>query len=204
MKLVPPANMTASPSPPAARSGGEVATAYNLFNHLQGSTTVPAERKMLARGASSLAMVSLPSCSRVKRGTCMWPSLRQQCLRKRFFYSFGTLVTRPLKTLRNGHAFVVSQLLCNISNATSLQIELVIGPRTDKDRIPGIDVALCDGEKWMFAGHEVHVMETPGHTRGHISYYFPGSGAIFTGDTLFSLSCGKLFEGTPEQVTVDQ
>lgn len=42
----------------------------------------------------------------------------------------------------------------------------VIGSSSDKDRIPGIDIALCDGEKWMFAGHEVLVMETPGHTRG--------------------------------------
>ncbi|XVE81021.1 hypothetical protein DITRI_Ditri15bG0029300 [Diplodiscus trichospermus] len=76
----------------------------------------------------------------------------------------------------------------------------VIGSGTDKDRIPGIDIVLNDGDKWMFAGHEVHVIETPGHTRGHISFYFPSSGAIFTGDTLFSLSCGKLFEGTPEQM----
>ncbi|XP_022932767.1 probable hydroxyacylglutathione hydrolase 2, chloroplastic isoform X1 [Cucurbita moschata] len=76
----------------------------------------------------------------------------------------------------------------------------VIGSVIDHDRIPGIDITLRDGDKWMFAGHEVHVMETPGHTRGHISFYFPGSAAIFTGDTLFSLSCGKLFEGTPEQM----
>ncbi|KAJ7980675.1 Hydroxyacylglutathione hydrolase [Quillaja saponaria] len=76
----------------------------------------------------------------------------------------------------------------------------VIGSGTDEDRIPGIDITLNDGDKWMFAGHEVLVMETPGHTRGHISFYFPGSGVIFTGDTLFSLSCGKLFEGTPEQM----
>ncbi|CAI8592195.1 unnamed protein product [Vicia faba] len=76
----------------------------------------------------------------------------------------------------------------------------VIGSRADKERIPGIDILLNDGDKWMFAGHEVHVMDTPGHTRGHISFYFPGSGAIFTGDTLFSLSCGKLFEGSPEQM----
>ncbi|KAB1213260.1 putative hydroxyacylglutathione hydrolase 2, chloroplast [Morella rubra] len=75
----------------------------------------------------------------------------------------------------------------------------VIGSAKDRDRIPGIDIVLNDGDKWMFAGHEVLVMETPGHTRGHISFYFPGTGAIFTGDTLFSLSCGKLFEGTPEQ-----
>ncbi|KAG1363698.1 putative Calreticulin-3 [Cocos nucifera] len=76
----------------------------------------------------------------------------------------------------------------------------VIGSSKDRERIPGIDIALHDGETWMFAGHQVLVMETPGHTKGHISYYFPGCGAIFTGDTLFSLSCGKLFEGNPEQV----
>ncbi|GMP78675.1 hypothetical protein CsSME_00034520 [Camellia sinensis var. sinensis] len=76
----------------------------------------------------------------------------------------------------------------------------VIGSEIDRDRIPGIDMVLKDGDKWMFAGHEVLVIETPGHTRGHISFYFPGSQAIFTGDTLFSLSCGKLFEGTPEQM----
>nr|ACU18557.1 unknown [Glycine max] len=76
----------------------------------------------------------------------------------------------------------------------------VIGSGTDKKRIPGIDIHLNDGDKWMFAGHEVRVKDTPGHTQSHISFYFPGSGAIFTGDTLFSLSCGKLFEGTPQQM----
>lgn len=76
----------------------------------------------------------------------------------------------------------------------------VIGSIKDQDRIPGIDIALKDGETWMFAGHQVLVMETPGHTRGHVSFYFPRSGAVFTGDTLFSLSCGKLFEGNPEQM----
>lgn len=76
----------------------------------------------------------------------------------------------------------------------------VIGSIKDKDRIPGIDIALRDGEIWMFAGHQVLIMETPGHTTGHVSFYFPESAVIFTGDTLFSLSCGKLFEGTPEQM----
>lgn len=76
----------------------------------------------------------------------------------------------------------------------------VIGSIKDQDRIPGIDIALKDGEAWMFAGHQVLVMETPGHTRGHVSFYFPRSGAVFTGDTLFNLSCGKLFEGNPEQM----
>ncbi|KAF3571052.1 hypothetical protein F2Q69_00063750 [Brassica cretica] len=80
----------------------------------------------------------------------------------------------------------------------------VVGSALDRKRIPGIDIALNDGDKWEFAGHEVHVMETPGHTLGHISFYFPGARAVFTGDTLFSLSCGKLFEGTPEQNLGDE
>lgn len=48
----------------------------------------------------------------------------------------------------------------------------VIGSATDKERIPGIDIHLNDGDKWMFAGHEVQVMDTPGHTRGHILALF--------------------------------
>jgi glyoxylase-like metal-dependent hydrolase (beta-lactamase superfamily II) len=46
----------------------------------------------------------------------------------------------------------------------------VIGSALDRDRIPGIDIVLNDGDKWMFAGHEVLVMETPGHTRGHTHF----------------------------------
>ncbi|KAG0486768.1 hypothetical protein HPP92_008863 [Vanilla planifolia] len=76
----------------------------------------------------------------------------------------------------------------------------VVGSAKDKDRIPGIDIALHGGDRWMFGDHQVLVMETPGHTKGHVSFYFAASGAIFTGDTLFSLSCGKLFEGTPGQM----
>ncbi|GAQ92721.1 Glyoxylase [Klebsormidium nitens] len=76
----------------------------------------------------------------------------------------------------------------------------VVGPAADKQRIPGIDVALAEGDTWQFGGHEMHVFDTPGHTRGHVSFYFPGSEALFTGDTLFSLGCGKLFEGTPQQM----
>ncbi|GFP95794.1 hydroxyacylglutathione hydrolase 2 mitochondrial [Phtheirospermum japonicum] len=92
--------------------------------------------------------------------------------------------------------------MCVAWNGTTLpeKESLVIGSSLDKERIPGIDIILNDGDKWMFASHEVLVMSTPGHTRGHIGFYFPGSKSIFTGDTLFSLSCGKLFEGTPQQM----
>ncbi|CAN7007505.1 unnamed protein product [Brassica oleracea var. botrytis] len=77
----------------------------------------------------------------------------------------------------------------------------VIGSAVDKDRIPGIDILLKDSDKWMFAGHEVRVIDTPGHTQaGHVSFYFPGSATVFTGDLIHSLSCGALSEGTPEQM----
>ncbi|GLT91647.1 hypothetical protein SLE2022_095230 [Rubroshorea leprosula] len=217
---------------------------------------------------ASCTMAAFP-CSKVRKRLCVWPSMRQFCLRKGLVYGFMRLLSRPLKTLRGASRSLRVAEFCSVSNmSSSLQIELVpclrdnyayllhdvdtgtvgvvdpseasplinalnrknwnlnyilnthhhydhtggnlelkarygakvIGSALDRDRIPGIDIVLNNGEKWMFAGHEVHVIETPGHTRGHISFYFPGSGAIFTGDTLFSLSCGKLFEGTPEQM----
>lgn len=76
----------------------------------------------------------------------------------------------------------------------------VIGSEKNRDRIPGIDILLNDEDNWMFAGHQVRVIETPADTQGYTSFYFPGSRAIFTGDNFHSLSCGKLFEGTPEQM----
>ncbi|CAM6091855.1 unnamed protein product [Calypogeia fissa] len=76
----------------------------------------------------------------------------------------------------------------------------VVGPRADEDRIPGIDISLRDGESWTLGDNVMHVLDTPGHTRGHVSFYFPDSSAVFTGDTLFAMGCGRLFEGSPEQM----
>eukprot|EP00271_Cylindrocystis_brebissonii_P004770 TRINITY_DN1661_c0_g1_i1.p1 TRINITY_DN1661_c0_g1~~TRINITY_DN1661_c0_g1_i1.p1 ORF type:complete len:378 (-),score=39.92 TRINITY_DN1661_c0_g1_i1:194-1327(-) len=76
----------------------------------------------------------------------------------------------------------------------------VVGPKADKDRIPEIDIALGEGDTWRFGSHEMHVLDTPGHTRGHVSFFFPSVPAVFSGDTLFSLGCGRLFEGTPSQM----
>lgn len=76
----------------------------------------------------------------------------------------------------------------------------IIGPRADARRIPGIDVEYGDGDGFMFGNHPVEVFDTPGHTTGHIVYYLPADGVAFVGDTLFSLGCGRLFEGTPGQM----
>ncbi|KAL4273145.1 hypothetical protein GQ457_13G028040 [Hibiscus cannabinus] len=221
--------------------------------------------QVLSKASSAMSSFT---CSKVRSGICVWPGLRQLCIRKGLEYGLWLLST-PLKTLRGASRSLRVAEFCSVPNmSSSLQIELVpclrdnyayllhdedtgtvgvvdpseavpiinalsrknrnltyimnthhhhdhtggnaelkarygakvIGSAIDKDRIPGIDIVLNDGDKWMFAGHEVQVLETPGHTQGHVSFYFPSSAAIFTGDTLFSLSCGKLFEGTPEQM----
>jgi len=75
----------------------------------------------------------------------------------------------------------------------------IIGPKNEQEKIPGIDVAVGEDDVVDFGGSKVIVMDAGGHTKGHISYYFPDQSKIFVGDCIFSLGCGKMFEGTPEQ-----
>lgn len=70
----------------------------------------------------------------------------------------------------------------------------IIGPINEAVAIPGLDQAFGDDDRFEFAGHPVHVIETPGHTAGHICYYFPDDALLFAADTLFALGCGRLFE----------
>ncbi len=76
----------------------------------------------------------------------------------------------------------------------------VIGPRADRERIPGIDIELGDGETFDLGTRRARVFDTPGHTRGHICFHFEYDAVAFTGDTLFAMGCGRLFEGSAEQM----
>ena len=76
----------------------------------------------------------------------------------------------------------------------------VIGFEEDYKRIPEIDIKLKDGEIWKEDNFEVKIIHIPGHTLGHICLYFFKDNNLFTGDTLFSLGCGKIFEGTYKQM----
>ena len=76
----------------------------------------------------------------------------------------------------------------------------VVGPRADAGRIPGIDVGVGDGDLVAFGQRRIEVCDTPGHTRGHVVYFVPEANAAFVGDTLFAMGCGRLFEGSPEQM----
>ena len=76
----------------------------------------------------------------------------------------------------------------------------VIGGLADAKRLPKLDVAYSDGDAFEFAGAKVDVMDVSGHTIGHIAFHVPDAGAVFTADSLMALGCGRLFEGTPEQM----
>jgi hydroxyacylglutathione hydrolase len=76
----------------------------------------------------------------------------------------------------------------------------IIGAKIDKDRIPAIDLLLNENEIFKFGAIKFKVISLPGHTTGHIAFYSKQENIIFTGDTLFSLGCGRIFEGTPNQM----
>ncbi|PMP98457.1 hydroxyacylglutathione hydrolase [Komagataeibacter saccharivorans] len=73
----------------------------------------------------------------------------------------------------------------------------IVGAAADARRLPALDVAVKDGDVVTLGLAQAQVIATPGHTSGEVSYYFPAGPALFCGDTLFSMGCGRLFEGTP-------
>ena len=76
----------------------------------------------------------------------------------------------------------------------------VLGFENDKNRIPHIDVVLKDNQEFKIGTLNFTTMFIPGHTKGHVAFYFKKEKVLFTGDTLFSLGCGRIFEGTYEQM----
>jgi hydroxyacylglutathione hydrolase len=76
----------------------------------------------------------------------------------------------------------------------------VVAPHGEAARIPLVDETVRENDKVRVGGLEGRVIETPGHTAGHISYVFPADKLAFVGDTLFSIGCGRVIEGTPEMM----
>ncbi|CAI8772051.1 hydroxyacylglutathione hydrolase [Methylococcus capsulatus] len=76
----------------------------------------------------------------------------------------------------------------------------IVGAAGDRHRIPGIDVALKDGEEFRLGSASARMLDVPGHTSGHVAFWFEDDAALFCGDTLFALGCGRLFEGSAEQM----
>lgn len=76
----------------------------------------------------------------------------------------------------------------------------IIGPARERDRIPGLDVAVDEGDRVELEGLAAEVLFVGAHTAGHIAYHFPSAGLLFPGDTLFAMGCGRLFEGTADDM----
>lgn len=76
----------------------------------------------------------------------------------------------------------------------------IIGPAAEAPRIPGLDQAVEEGASVRLGDHAGEVLAVGAHTAGHIAFHFPSANALFCGDTLFAMGCGRLFEGTPDDM----
>ncbi|WP_448582422.1 hydroxyacylglutathione hydrolase [Thermaurantiacus sp.] len=76
----------------------------------------------------------------------------------------------------------------------------IIGPAREAAKIPGIDRTVDHGDTVTLGAHEGHVLFVGAHTAGHIAFHFPTANALFCGDTLFAMGCGRLFEGTADDM----
>ena len=76
----------------------------------------------------------------------------------------------------------------------------MVGYKHDSERIPEIDILLENNEIWKSDNFVAKIFHVPGHTKGHVCFHFYNEKLLFTGDTLFSLGCGRIFEGTYEQM----
>jgi hydroxyacylglutathione hydrolase len=76
----------------------------------------------------------------------------------------------------------------------------VVGAAADQHRLPKLDEAVREGDTVRLGNATAQVIDTPGHTRGQINFFFPDGDILLSGDTLFSLGCGRLIEGTPQEM----
>ncbi len=101
------------------------------------------------------------------------------------------------------HIFITHHHADHIDGVGPLRKETgaqVIGAKADAHRLPDLDMAVSDRDIFTFAGHDVHVHDVSGHTVGHIAYHIPDASAAFTADSLMALGCGRVFEGTFDQM----
>lgn len=117
----------------------------------------------------------------------------------------GAAVLRGLETLNLSPSkiFITHHHSDHIAGINAIKATFectVYGPRKEAAKIPQLDVLLDEGASVSVGGEDGLILSTPGHTAGHIVYWFEQSGLLFSGDTLFSLGCGRLLEGTAEDM----
>lgn len=112
----------------------------------------------------------------------------------------------PVKRALAAHGLKLTHILNthhhpdHVGGNLELQSEFgatIAGPGKDSARIPGINSGVVEGDFYSVGSHTAQILETPAHTRGHIAFWFERDRAVFAGDTLFAMGCGRLFEGDP-------
>ncbi len=118
-------------------------------------------------------------------------------------------VAGPVLDAAKAHGFTITQIWnthwhpdhvggnAEIKAATGCTIS---GPAAEADKIDTLDVMVAEGDSVRVGAIEASVIDVPAHTAGHIAYHLPSEGVVFVGDTLFAMGCGRLFEGTADQM----
>ncbi len=110
----------------------------------------------------------------------------------------------PIARVLSGHHWQIDRILIthhhgdHIDGLKELRAKSgarTTGARRDAGRLPPLDHEVADGDTFSFGSQTVTVFDVSGHTNGHVAYYFPDAGALFTGDSLMVMGCGRLFEG---------
>ncbi len=142
------------------------------------------------------------------------------CLQDNYAYVLHDDITRrtalvdapevePIRELLVGRGWELSDLLIThhhsdhidgVADLHKIYDCRVIGAQADQHRLPTLDLAVGETDVEAVCGEEVHIIDVPGHTVGHIAFYMPGAQALFSADSLMSCGCGRLFEGTPAQM----
>ena len=117
--------------------------------------------------------------------------------------------SEPLLAALEAHGWVPSQAFIThhhgdhvegLSDVLKRFPMTVIGHAADAQRLPALDQPVSEGDVIDLCGHEAHILDVSGHTIGHIAAYLPQANAVFTADSLMALGCGRVFEGTMEQM----
>jgi len=90
--------------------------------------------------------------------------------------------------------------IAGVAELSKLYNPKVFGAESDKSRLPHLDVSLSDRDKFSIGNHIFKCIDVPGHTLGHVAFYCASENIVFTGDSLMTLGCGRIFEGTAQQM----